>query len=33
MTHRNRMAIRINEAIASQNSLQGQLIRVVRPAI
>jgi predicted nuclease of predicted toxin-antitoxin system len=32
-TDRNRMAIRINEAITSQNSLQGQLIRVVRPAI
>jgi predicted nuclease of predicted toxin-antitoxin system len=29
---RNRMATRINEAIASQKSLQGQLIRVVRPA-
>ncbi|HIK08575.1 MAG TPA: DUF5615 family PIN-like protein [Trichormus sp. M33_DOE_039] len=31
-TDRNRMADRINEAIASQASLQGQLIRVVRPA-
>jgi predicted nuclease of predicted toxin-antitoxin system len=30
---RNRMAIRINEAISSVESLQGELIRVVRPAI
>ncbi|MFN6564322.1 MAG: DUF5615 family PIN-like protein [Nostoc sp. ChiSLP01] len=32
-TDRNRMATRIHEAIASQKSLQGQLTRVVRPAI
>lgn len=31
-TNRSRMANRINEAIASQKFLQGQLIRVVRPA-
>jgi len=27
-----RMATRINEAIATQESLQGKLIRVVRPS-
>jgi hypothetical protein len=32
-TDRNRMATRINEAIASEESLEGKLIRVVRPAI
>ncbi len=31
-TDRTRMATRINEAIAAQESLQGKLIRVVRPA-
>ncbi|NEP56785.1 MAG: hypothetical protein F6K31_07135 [Symploca sp. SIO2G7] len=31
-TERLRMATRINEAIAVENSLQGKLIRVVRPA-
>ncbi len=30
-TDRQRMATRINEAIASQESLEGKLIRVVRP--
>ncbi|MFM7887611.1 MAG: DUF5615 family PIN-like protein [Pseudanabaena sp.] len=29
---RHRMAARINEAIATQESLQGKLIRVVRPS-
>lgn len=31
-TDRSRMAIRINEAIAAEESLKGKLIRVVRPA-
>jgi hypothetical protein len=31
-TDRTRMANRINEAISSQESLQGKLIRIVRPA-
>jgi len=31
-TDRPRMVTRINEAIATQESLQGKLIRVVRPA-
>jgi len=30
---RNRMATRINEALVYQESLEGKLIRVVRPAI
>ncbi|MEC4818968.1 MAG: hypothetical protein SAK29_37695 [Scytonema sp. PMC 1069.18] len=29
---RDRMAIRINEAIAAEEPLQGKLIRVVRPS-
>ncbi|AFY44991.1 DUF5615 family PIN-like protein [Nostoc sp. PCC 7107] len=32
-TDRNRMAIRINEALVSEESLAGKLIRVVRPVI
>lgn len=31
-TERPRMATRIDEAIASQESLKGKLIRIVRPA-
>ena len=31
-TDRSRMATRINEAISNQESLEGKLIRVVRPA-
>lgn len=32
-TDRNQMATRINEALVSEKSLEGKLIRVVRPAV